>query len=59
MTDPVHVRVLRLLLWLFPTSFLGQRDRGGCLMLCAALAASWLPARRAGRTDPMTSLRST
>jgi ABC-type lipoprotein release transport system permease subunit len=27
------------------------------LILCAALAASWLPARRAGRTDPMTSLR--
>jgi putative ABC transport system permease protein len=27
------------------------------LVLCAALAASWLPARRAGRTDPMTSLR--
>lgn len=27
------------------------------LVLCAALAASWLPARRAGRTDLMTSLR--
>ena len=30
----------------------------GVAVLVAALAASWLPARRAGRTDPMTSLRA-
>jgi putative ABC transport system permease protein len=40
--------------WLDPRIYLG----GGVLLFAAALLASWIPARRATRVDPIVVLRT-
>jgi ABC-type lipoprotein release transport system permease subunit len=36
----------------------GRRSPAALLLLAIALAASWLPARRASRADPLETMRA-
>jgi putative ABC transport system permease protein len=51
-------RVLRSILFEVQTADLGVYLGVGAILLCATLAACWLPARRAARVDPMVILRA-
>ena len=54
----VLARVLRSVLFEVQPGDPGIYFLVGAVLFCATMAASWLPARRASRVDPMVTLRS-